>query len=114
MAKQTETAPTTMGLGDLGVIRSILMGEQISKIDESLAAQNAVLEHLQNQIAENARVFSAQLSKLDAQIQERLNALDNKVQDHNAQQTAGLKATIETERSNLSALLRSVSEQLVK
>jgi uncharacterized coiled-coil protein SlyX len=114
MAKQTETTASPMGFGDLGVIRNILMGEQISKIDESLANQNALIEQLQSQLAENAKTFAAQIAQLDKQIQERLSALDAKVQQNQDHQNSSLKSSIEAERNHLSALLKTVSDQLAK
>jgi preprotein translocase subunit SecA len=114
MAKQASSAPENMGFGDLGVIRNILMGEQIAKIDESLANQNTQIDQLRATLAHSEKSFGDVLAKLEAKVNERLDALELKLNQNEKQQSSNLKDAIASERKELSTLLRTVSEQLGK
>jgi uncharacterized coiled-coil protein SlyX len=114
MAKQASSAPENMGFGDLGVIRNILMGEQIAKIDESLANQNSQIDQLRATLAQSEKNFGNVLAKLEAKVNERLDALELKLSQNEKQQSSNLKDAIASERKELSTLLRTVSEQLGK
>jgi uncharacterized coiled-coil protein SlyX len=114
MAKETNGIAEMTGLGDLGVIRNILMGEQVAKIDAHLASQNAEITDLKQVMADSEKAIKTIIAQLDAKIQSRLDQLEQRVAQNDQAQKDELKATISAERKSLSTMLRTVSEQLIK
>ena len=96
MAKDKNDDTVGMDLGELGMIRNILMGQQISEwevkyseINQDLEARAQELENLINSRSESAdsemsemdKAITARLNKLEKNLEKRLDQLEQKLVD---------------------------------
>lgn len=115
MAKDTNGPATeTLGFGDLGVIRNILLGDQVARIDSKLIEHEDGLSQIKQMLDAQDKSMRAFIAEMEVKITKRLDQIELNVQQAGKHQSDALKTTIESERKQLSALLRNVSEQLVK
>jgi uncharacterized coiled-coil protein SlyX len=114
MAKLQNNQVDHLALGDLGVIRSILIGEEIHRIEERIAMQTAELERLHQHIANQESAFRQTINQLETTLTHRIEALEKRSVELTKEASVDLKTQIVTERKELSQLLRDLSEQLGK
>lgn len=88
-------------LSELMTIRDILMGEIIEEYQERFEKMEAELKEQREALATK-----------EAALDERINALDNLLQQKSAELTDHFKSQIDDDRESLSALLLSLGQQL--
>jgi DNA-binding protein H-NS len=88
-------------LSELMTIRDILMGEIIEEYNERFEKMEADLQSQRDALAAK-----------EAALAERINALDELLQQKSSDLAAHFKAQVDDDRESLSALLLSLGQQL--
>jgi hypothetical protein len=114
LATNGNVATENHGFGDLAVIRNILMGEQISKIDQVLALQNNQIEALLSKAAQQEEQFLSLLQALETKVNEKLAGIEEKMTLTDVHLSQNLQTAIGQERTEISSLFRIMAEQLSK
>ena len=115
---EQNTAPTQMpGLGELSVIRNILMGQQIAEtderfgmLDERLEKENAEHEAIRQQMLAD---FAQRLTSLEQNFTSKLNDLEAAHQKTTAELNSKMEATSRADKAKIGQLLIELGQKLV-
>ncbi len=124
MAKQTtENASENgtaqaLGMGDIGMIRNILMGQQMSQIEERFrqidARQDASAADLQSQIRQLESAANQRLGDLERRIDERLSALEKRLDEQVNRLNERIAETSRADRRQIGLLLAEMGQKLAE
>ncbi len=114
MANEKETDPTKMNLGDLSVIRNILMGQQMNEYDSRFTDASQRDQELQQNINELSDQTNLLIGQLEDNINDRLNKLEALMGEQIERVNDHIEAKSKSDRHALGKLLKKVSEQLLK
>lgn len=114
MADEKKMDPTKMNLGDLSVIRNILMGQQMNEYDSRFTDASQRDQELQHNIDELSEKTNQSIGQLEDNINDRLAKLEAFLGDQVSLLKDSIEAKSRADKHFLGKLLKKVSEQLLK
>lgn len=113
MAK--EEKPT--GLGEINMIRDILMGRQISEFQQKFDAVEEKTNHLNKLIDEKFKILEGELrSKIDEienNVNVRLDSLENMIKDNVADLEWKISDTSKNDKEMIGHMLQEMGKKLI-
>lgn len=115
--KETKSNPTP-GLGDIGMIRDILMGQQINEFDRKFNELESSLHQTEQTINEKIlnlkNQTDAKFSSLEKEIHERFDLLEKLVKENTNMLMETIKQTSKNDRHNMGKIFSEMSQKLMQ
>jgi len=118
MANEKNNPTSGMDLGELGMIRNILMGQQISEWEVKYSEMNQDLEaraqELEDLIANRGDSADRELSEMDKAINARLDKLEKSMDKRMNQLEQKLVDTTQKDRHKMGKMLSEIGRKLME
>ena len=114
MSKKENNA--TMIPGEIGMIRDILMGPQMVKIEERFEALNAKFQQLEedlNRKSQDLEQKATQLDSLEKEVDTQLSALEQKLESSVEKLESMIEKTNVTSKAKLGKMLSDIGQKLM-
>lgn len=118
MAKKEDQSNGTLNFGEIGTIRNILMGEQMSQYEEKFRALEAEVSalkaELNQQIQQSSENASSGLDELKATFGQQISDLTNHVEQKNETLEASILASNQEQRQLLAKLFTEMGQKILE
>jgi len=118
MANEKNNLANGMDLGELGMIRNILMGQQISEWEAKYAEINQDLDekvqHLEDLISQQGESADKEMSSIDKAISSRLDKLEKNMSKKFEQLENKLLDTAQKDRHKMGKMLSEMGRKLME
>lgn len=120
--KQKENAGTSPagagGLGDISMIRDILMGQQINEFDKKFNELDSSLNTIENALNEKIRLLKQQneqrFDALEKEVHERFDLLEKLVRENTQMLMETIKQSSKNDKHSIGKLFSEMSQKLMQ
>ncbi len=107
----------TAGLGDISMIRDILMGQHISEFESRLAEVNGRIQQLEQDLRKSMQEqedrSNQRFSKLTEEMNERFSRLQKTMDDGNKMLDDKINRTSKADKAIIGAMLVQIGKELI-
>jgi exonuclease VII large subunit len=108
----------TGGLGDISMIRDILMGQHLSEIESRFAETNGRIQQLEQDLRKSMQEqedrSNQRFSKLTEEMNERFARMQKNLDDNTKMLDEKINRTSKTDKAIIGAMLIEIGKQLVE